>query len=148
MGIFQVFVPNRAVHYNCFTIPKMRKLITFSLIRILQIYPEFKIKYGLEDIRQCISKKNSFNRNQTIPLKFRKLWVPLLTLWKTLENLVYYSTNTPRGLHVQTTCKRPFPRRLNVESAWCVCRVIYLVSENGTGIEFYTHCFWAYSKIT
>ena len=33
-------------------------------------------------------------------------------------------TNTPRGLHVGTTWKRPFPRRFNVESTWCVCRVI------------------------
>ena len=31
-------------------------------------------------------------------------------------------TNTPRGLHVETTWKRPFPRRFNVESTWCVCR--------------------------
>ena len=31
-------------------------------------------------------------------------------------------TNTPRGFHVETTWKQPFPRRFNVESTWCVCR--------------------------
>ena len=31
-------------------------------------------------------------------------------------------TNTPRGLHVETTWKRSFPRRFNVEFTWCVCR--------------------------
>ena len=31
-------------------------------------------------------------------------------------------TNTPRGFHVETRWKRPFPRRFNVESTWCVCR--------------------------
>ena len=31
-------------------------------------------------------------------------------------------TNTPRGFHVETTWKRPFPRRFNVESKWSVCR--------------------------
>ena len=30
-------------------------------------------------------------------------------------------TNTSRGFHVETTWKRSFPRRFNVESAWCVC---------------------------
>ena len=32
-------------------------------------------------------------------------------------------TNPPRGFHVETTWKRPFPRHFNVESTWCVCRV-------------------------
>ena len=31
-------------------------------------------------------------------------------------------TNTPCGFHVEITWKRPFPRRFNVESTWCVCR--------------------------
>ena len=31
-------------------------------------------------------------------------------------------TNTPRGFHVETTWKRPFPRCFNVQSTWCVCR--------------------------
>ena len=30
-------------------------------------------------------------------------------------------TNTSHGFHVETTWKRPFPRRFNVESTWCVC---------------------------
>ena len=30
-------------------------------------------------------------------------------------------TNTPGGLHVETTGRRPFPRRFNVEFTWCVC---------------------------
>ena len=33
-------------------------------------------------------------------------------------------TNTPRGFQVDTTWKRPFPRRSNVESGWCVCREV------------------------
>ena len=43
----------------------------------------------------------------------------------TISNrLKCYPTNTPRGFHVETTWKRPFPRRFNVEPAWSVCRVI------------------------
>ena len=34
-----------------------------------------------------------------------------------------YPTNTPRGIHVETTWKRPFPRRFNVEATWCVSMV-------------------------
>ena len=33
-------------------------------------------------------------------------------------------TNKPRGFHIGTTWKQSFPRRFNVESMWCVCRVI------------------------
>ena len=35
---------------------------------------------------------------------------------------LYSPTNTPRGFHVETTWKRSFPRRYDVESTWCVCR--------------------------
>ena len=35
-----------------------------------------------------------------------------------------FPTNTPHGFHVKTTWKRPFPRRFNVESMGCVCRVM------------------------
>ena len=31
-------------------------------------------------------------------------------------------TNTPRVFHVETTWKRSFLRRFNVEYTWCVCR--------------------------
>ena len=31
-------------------------------------------------------------------------------------------TNTPRVFQVETTWKRPFPRRFNLEYTWCVCR--------------------------
>ena len=31
-------------------------------------------------------------------------------------------TNTPCVLHVETTWKRSFPRRFNVEYMWCVCK--------------------------
>ena len=34
-----------------------------------------------------------------------------------------YPTNTPRVFRVETTWKRPFPRRFNVKYTWCVCRV-------------------------
>ena len=33
-------------------------------------------------------------------------------------------TNTPLGFHVETTWKRSFPPRFNVQSTWCVRRVI------------------------
>ena len=33
-----------------------------------------------------------------------------------------YLTNTPRGFHVETIRKRPFPCRFNVESTWYVFR--------------------------
>ena len=41
----------------------------------------------------------------------------------------YHPANTPRGFRVETTGKRSFPRRFNVESTWC-CR-----AESGT--QFY-----------
>ena len=34
-------------------------------------------------------------------------------------------SNTPRLLHVETTWKRSFPRRLNAECTWCVYRSMY-----------------------
>ena len=34
----------------------------------------------------------------------------------------FHPTNTPRGFHVETTWKRSFSRRFNVESTWCVCK--------------------------
>ena len=34
-----------------------------------------------------------------------------------------YPTNTPRVFHVETTWKRPIPRRFNMKYTWCVCRV-------------------------
>ena len=43
------------------------------------------------------------------------------------EGLIFklktYPTNTPRGFHVETTWKRPLPRRFSVEFTWCVCWV-------------------------
>ena len=35
---------------------------------------------------------------------------------------LHIPTNTPHGFYVETTWKRPFPRRFNVESTECVCR--------------------------
>ena len=35
-------------------------------------------------------------------------------------------TNTPRVFHVDTTWKRSFPGRFNVEYTWCVCRATAL----------------------
>ena len=35
-----------------------------------------------------------------------------------------YPTNTSRGFHVETTWKRSFLCRFNVESMWCVYRVV------------------------
>ena len=37
-------------------------------------------------------------------------------------------TNTPRGIHVETTWKRSFLRRFNVEATWCVCRLVINIS--------------------
>ena len=39
-----------------------------------------------------------------------------------IPNSSRYPTNIPSVFHVETTCIRPFPRRFNVEYAWCVCR--------------------------
>ena len=38
-----------------------------------------------------------------------------------LQALAWGPTNTPREFHVETTWKRPFPRRFNMEFTWCVC---------------------------
>ena len=35
-----------------------------------------------------------------------------------------YPKNTQRVFHVETTWKRSFPRRFNMEFMWCVCRVM------------------------
>ena len=40
-------------------------------------------------------------------------------------------TNTPYVFHVETTWKRSFPRRFNVEYTWNVCRVSFSVSKRG-----------------
>ena len=39
-----------------------------------------------------------------------------------------YPTNTSRGFHFETTWKRSFSRRFNVESTWCVYRVLLIQS--------------------
>ena len=44
-------------------------------------------------------------------------------------------TNAPRGFHVETTWKRPFPRCFNVESMWCVCRESFKNYSNEEAIE-------------
>ena len=36
---------------------------------------------------------------------------------------IFFTTDTPRGFHVETMWKRSFPRCFIVESTWCVCRV-------------------------
>ena len=45
-----------------------------------------------------------------------------------MDNFKRNPTNTLRGFHVETTWKRPFPRRFNVDSTWCVCREIWKAS--------------------
>ena len=45
-----------------------------------------------------------------------------------LLNILEYPTNTSRVFHVETTWKRLFPRRFNVENTWCVCRVLSILS--------------------
>ena len=32
---------------------------------------------------------------------------------------------SPTNTYVETTCKRSFPRRLNVEYTWCVCMIAF-----------------------
>ena len=47
-------------------------------------------------------------------------------VWASLEWCVWnmeIPTNTPRVFHVETTWKRSFPRRFNMEYTWSVCRV-------------------------
>ena len=41
---------------------------------------------------------------------------------KTVKNESDNPTNTPRVSHVETTWKRSFQHRFNVEYTWCVCR--------------------------
>ena len=46
--------------------------------------------------------------------------------------------NTPHVFYVETTWKRPFPRRFNVEYKWCVCGEsvgFVLISPRQTHIE-------------
>ena len=40
------------------------------------------------------------------------------------NEVLRYPTNTPLVFHVETTWKRPFSRRFNVEYTWCVCWVV------------------------
>ena len=44
-------------------------------------------------------------------------------------------TDTPRGFHVETTRKRSFPRRFNMESTWCVCSLHYFLATKEKTIE-------------
>ena len=37
-------------------------------------------------------------------------------------NVLQGPKSTPRVFHVETTWKRPFLRRFNVEYTWCVCK--------------------------
>ena len=61
-----------------------------------------------------------------VELSFRT-WVSLLkgrpaqTILSYKYKLAWGPTNRPREFHVETTWKRAFPRRFNVESRWCVC---------------------------
>ena len=41
-------------------------------------------------------------------------------------SIYYIPTNTPRVFHVETTWKRLFPRRFNVEYTWSVCWDVYV----------------------
>ena len=67
----------------------------------------------------------------------KSFWKNLNNFMNTLNTLNYWEINyyvtsarltpgnpinTTRGFHVETTWKRSFPRRFNVESTWCVCR--------------------------
>ena len=48
----------------------------------------------------------------------------LCILYEPIQSTIgSYPTNKPRVFHVETTWKRPFPRRFNVEYTWCVGRV-------------------------
>ena len=51
------------------------------------------------------------------------------------ETFGVFPTNTPRGLHVET-----FPRRLNVEPTWCVCRVIIGSTKTDMVYVLYMSC--------
>ena len=66
-------------------------------------------------------------------------WV---TLYKTQTVNAPTSTsnpvNTPHVLHVETTWKRPFPRRSKVDQAWCVC-MEYSKPGNGNVLRSFSH---------
>ena len=49
-----------------------------------------------------------------------RIWLHILKK-SIIEYFIFSAvpTNTPRGFHVET-----IPRRFNVESTWCVCRVV------------------------
>ena len=49
-----------------------------------------------------------------------------ISIFQYLYIYIYIPTNTSRVFHVETTWKRPFPRRFNMEYSWSVCRdVVY-----------------------
>ena len=60
---------------------------------------------------------------------------------------LHIPTNTPHGFYVETTWKRPFPRRFNVESTECVCRVEPSKSPN-TRILIYSGLFLGNSVVS
>ena len=45
-----------------------------------------------------------------------------------IQRLPPFPTNTPHVLHIETTWKRPFPRRFKVEYTWCACRANIFIS--------------------
>ena len=63
----------------------------------------------------CSGAIDAVNCDQTLKNE-RKIFGNVCLLFNEIP------TNTPRGFHVETTWKRSFPRRFNVESTLCVCR--------------------------
>ena len=45
--------------------------------------------------------------------------------------------NTPRVFHVETTWKRKFPHRFNMDYTWCVCKVSTANDNNLAFMQYY-----------
>ena len=69
-----------------------------------------------------LSYSQGWRELKMLPLLITYIQLGLLTLRQ--RGFSCNPTNTPRVFHVETTWKRPFLRRFNVEYMWCVCRDI------------------------
>ena len=104
-----------------------------SIILVLQQVPPSRVTFDR------ISPLEFFSQSCTVSIKPKKFKIVLHLIIAActqsrretqpchfpeycLEMLIE-PTNAPRVFHVETTWKRPFPRRFNVEYMWRVCSV-------------------------
>ena len=86
-----------------------------------------------------ISVKKNFNKNYRCLINYSWQYYLKEKIFN-LQLVIIFLTNTPPVFHVETTWKRSFPRRFNVEFTWRVCRVDS-ARKNQKGITWLHHYY-------